>query len=135
VGGVLPIVCGGDGGGSIYTVNTERPCCWLPEPASIFSTFGLSESSALTPSLFEIQLRYICDLEGKDAQEARAMVTRIWRDEVQRLLVDEAAQLIEVLPPPEFEAEHMEGAINIPLKNLNANTTSGLDKDRPVIVY
>ena len=63
------------------------------------------------------------------------MVTRIWRDEVQRLLLNEAAQLVEVLPPPEFEAEHIEGAINIPLKDLDATTTSGLDKDRPVIVY
>ncbi len=63
------------------------------------------------------------------------MVTRIWRDEVQRLLLDDSTQLVEVLPPPEFEAEHIEGAINIPLKNLNANTTRGLDKDRPIIVY
>ncbi len=73
--------------------------------------------------------------KAKGRPEAKAMFTRIWRDEVQRLLLDEAAQLVEVLPPPEFEAEHIEGAINIPLKNLNANTTSGLDKTRPVIVY
>ena len=63
------------------------------------------------------------------------MATRIWRDEVQRLIQDEAAQMVEVLPPPEFEGEHIEGAINIPLKNLNEETTSNLDKDRPVIVY
>ncbi len=63
------------------------------------------------------------------------MYTRIWREEVQRLILEDAAQLIEVLPAPEFEAEHIEGAINIPLKNLNADTTSSLDKDRPVIVY
>ncbi len=63
------------------------------------------------------------------------MATRIWRDEVQRLIRDEAAQMVEVLPPPEFEGEHIEGAINIPLKNLNEETTSNLDKDRPVIVY
>ena len=63
------------------------------------------------------------------------MATRIWRDEVLRLIRDEAAQMIEVLPPPEFEGEHIEGAINIPLKNLNEETTSSLDKDRPVIVY
>ena len=63
------------------------------------------------------------------------MVTRIWRDEVQRLIRDEAAQMVEVLPPPEFEGEHIEGAINIPLKSLNEETTSSLDKDRPVIVY
>ncbi len=63
------------------------------------------------------------------------MPTSIFRDEVKRLLSDEAAQLVEVLPPSEFEDEHIEGAINIPLKDLNEQTTSVLDKDRPVIVY
>ena len=63
------------------------------------------------------------------------MSTPIRRDEVQRLIRDEGAQLIEVLPPPEYEEEHIEGAINIPLKELDQQTTSGLDKDRSVIVY
>ena len=63
------------------------------------------------------------------------MPTSIFREEVQSLIQDEAAQLVEVLPPPEFEGEHIEGAINIPLKDLNEQTTSELDKDRPVIVY
>ena len=63
------------------------------------------------------------------------MPTKIWRDEVQRLVRDEAAQLVEVLPPPEFESEHIEFAINIPLKDLSELTTRDLDKDRPVIVY
>ena len=63
------------------------------------------------------------------------MATSIWRDEVQRLIREEAAQLVEVLPPPMFEDEHIEGAINIPVKELDRETTSGLDKDRPVIVY
>ncbi len=63
------------------------------------------------------------------------MATRIWRDEVQRLIRDEAAQMVEVLPPPEFEGEHIQGAVNIPLMSLNEETTSTLDKHRPVIVY
>ena len=63
------------------------------------------------------------------------MPTPIRRDEVQRLIRDEAAQLVEVLPPPEYEDEHIEGAINIPLKKLDRQTTGHLDKDRPVIVY
>ncbi len=63
------------------------------------------------------------------------MPTSIWRDEVQRLIRDEAAQLVEVLPPPMFEDEHIEGAINIPIKELDRETTGHLDKDRPVIVY
>ena len=45
------------------------------------------------------------------------MPMSIFRDEVQRLLRDEAAQLVEVLPPSEFEDEHIEGAINIPLRD------------------
>ncbi len=63
------------------------------------------------------------------------MPTSIWRDEVQRLIREEAAQLVEVLPPPMFEDEHIEGAINIPIKELDRETTDRLDKDRPVIVY
>ena len=46
------------------------------------------------------------------------MSTPIRRDEVQRLIRDEEAQLVEVLPPPEYEEEHLEGAINIPLKEI-----------------
>ena len=48
----------------------------------------------------------------------------IWRDEVQRLVRDEAAQLVEVLPPPMYQDEHIEGSINIPLKELDRDTTS-----------
>jgi rhodanese-related sulfurtransferase len=43
------------------------------------------------------------------------MPTAIFRDEVGRLL-EEGAQLVEVLPSKEYEEEHLPGAINIPLK-------------------
>ncbi len=62
------------------------------------------------------------------------MPTAIDRDEVQRLLA-EGAQLVEVLPRPEFEEEHLPGAINIPLKTLDAETSRRLARERPVIVY
>ncbi len=62
------------------------------------------------------------------------MPTNIDRDDVQRLL-GEGAQLVEVLPEPEYEQMHLAGAINIPLKNLNRETTAKLERDRPVIVY
>ena len=63
------------------------------------------------------------------------MPTGIDRDEVQRLLREEQAQLVEVLPPDEYEDEHLPGAINIPLKMLDVETTRQLDGSRPVIVY
>ncbi len=47
------------------------------------------------------------------------MPTSIDRDTVQRLLAEEAAQLVEVLPAKEFSEEHLTGAINIPLKELD----------------
>jgi len=61
--------------------------------------------------------------------------TAIDRAEVQRLLLEEQAQLVEVLPPDEYEDEHLPGAINIPLKALDRETTRQLDRARPVIVY
>ncbi len=63
------------------------------------------------------------------------MPTAIDRAEVQRLLLEEQAQLVEVLPPDEYEDEHLPGAINIPLKALDRETTRQLDRARPVIVY
>ncbi|HZT53375.1 MAG TPA: rhodanese-like domain-containing protein [Gaiellaceae bacterium] len=63
------------------------------------------------------------------------MPTSIDRDELQRLLRDEQAHLVEVLPPDEYEDEHLPGAISIPLKTLDRETTRRLDRDRPVIVY
>lgn len=62
------------------------------------------------------------------------MPTAIKREEVQRL-VGEGAQLVEVLPRAEYEEEHLPGAINIPLKELNRETTRQLRRDQPVIVY
>lgn len=52
-----------------------------------------------------------------------------------RRLLDEGAQLVEVLPALEYVEEHLPGAINIPLKQLNADSAAQLDKARPVIVY
>ncbi len=63
------------------------------------------------------------------------MVTRIWRDEVLRRIRDEGAQLVEVLPPPEYEDEHIEGALSMPLKDLDRDAHERLDRERPVIVY
>src|SRR4051812_24320442 len=62
------------------------------------------------------------------------MPGRIGRDEVQRLL-REGAQLVEVLPAVTYRKEHLPGAVNIPLKEMDRASTAGLDRDRPVVVY
>ena len=54
------------------------------------------------------------------------MPKEIRREEV-RKLVAAGAQLVEVLPSPEYEEDHLPGAIHLPLRRL--------DRNRPVIVY
>jgi hypothetical protein len=55
--------------------------------------------------------------------------------EVRRLVSEEDAQLVEVLPAKEFSEEHITGAINIPLKELDRRAPVELERERPVIVY
>ena len=52
-----------------------------------------------------------------------------------RELLDGGAQLVEVLPRAEYEELHLPGATSIPLKQLDAGTTEGLDRGRAVVVY
>jgi rhodanese-related sulfurtransferase len=63
------------------------------------------------------------------------MPRSINRHEVQQLIAEQQAQLIEVLTAAEYADEHLPGAINIPLKELDRETTSRLDETRPVIVH
>jgi rhodanese-related sulfurtransferase len=60
--------------------------------------------------------------------------TSIDRDQLRQLL-DEGAQLVEVLPADDYAEEHVAGAVNIPLKELDESAPRELDRDRPVIVY
>ena len=62
------------------------------------------------------------------------MPTVIDRRRVQELM-QRGAQLVEVLGPKEYEAEHLPGAINIPLRVLARETINRLDARRPVIPY
>ena len=61
------------------------------------------------------------------------MKTIDWH-ETQRL-IDEGAQLVEVLPAMEYAEAHLPGALNIPLKELDRVRVAVLDPVRPVIVY
>jgi rhodanese-related sulfurtransferase len=62
------------------------------------------------------------------------MTQRIELPELQRL-INEDAQLVEVLPPAEYAEARLPGAINIPLKQLDKDSTAALDTRRPIVVY
>lgn len=50
-------------------------------------------------------------------------------------LLNQGAQLVEVLPEDEYIEEHLPGAISLPLRQLTRDTAERLDRSRPVIVY
>jgi rhodanese-related sulfurtransferase len=52
-----------------------------------------------------------------------------------RRLVEDGAQLLDVMSRAEYEDSHLPGAIHISLKELDAQTASRLDRGRPVITY
>jgi rhodanese-related sulfurtransferase len=52
-----------------------------------------------------------------------------------RELLDHGAQLVEVLPPAEYAELHLPGALSIPLKTLDADSTAELDRTKAVVVY
>jgi rhodanese-related sulfurtransferase len=52
-----------------------------------------------------------------------------------RGLMASGVQLVEVLPAEEYEELHLPGAINIPLQQLDAESTQQLDRGRDVVVY
>lgn len=63
------------------------------------------------------------------------MPREIGVDELGSLLERGSTQLVEVLPEQEYAEEHLPGAISIPLKSLDADAVSELDRAQPVVVY
>jgi rhodanese-related sulfurtransferase len=57
------------------------------------------------------------------------------RHQVRRLM-EEGAQVAEVLPRSEYEQDHLPGAVNLPLTTLDEPRAAAvLRRDAPVVVY
>jgi rhodanese-related sulfurtransferase len=50
-------------------------------------------------------------------------------------LVEDGAQLLDVLSRKEYEESHLPGAVHIPLQELDGTSTAGLDRGRAVVAY
>jgi rhodanese-related sulfurtransferase len=56
------------------------------------------------------------------------------REQVRRFM-EQRAQIVDVLPAQEYGEEHLPGAINLPLRRIEAEASQVLDPSRPVVVY
>ena len=62
------------------------------------------------------------------------MAQDIDREGVRRLM-ERGAQIVDVLPAREYAEDHLPGAINLPLRGIEAEAGRALDPRRPVVVY
>ena len=51
------------------------------------------------------------------------------------LAEDRYGAVIDVRSPGEFDEDHLPGAINLPLRQIEAHAIELLDRRRPVVVY
>jgi rhodanese-related sulfurtransferase len=52
-----------------------------------------------------------------------------------RHLMDQGAQIVDVLPAREYGEDHLPGAINLPLRRIEAEAHVVQDHTRPIVVY
>jgi rhodanese-related sulfurtransferase len=62
------------------------------------------------------------------------MPTGIWSDQLLEL-IERGAQIVEVLGADDYAPVHLPGAINLPLRQLDAQAVAGLDRTRPIVAY
>jgi rhodanese-related sulfurtransferase len=62
------------------------------------------------------------------------MAREVDREQVRRFM-EQGAQIVDVLLAREYGEEHLPGAINLPLRRIEAEASQVLDPSRPVIVY
>ena len=55
--------------------------------------------------------------------------------EAVKRLMDEGAQLVDVLSHGEYEYSHLPGAIHLPLPQLDSQSSARLDRGRPLVTY
>ena len=80
-------------------------------------------------------LRHVWRLTRETSAALGGVMARSIRlDELQKLIT-EGVQLVEVLPEAEYLEAHLPGAVNIPLKELTPERVTGLDRERPIVVY
>ena len=62
------------------------------------------------------------------------MSRSVGRDRVRELL-EQGAQIVEVLEERQYRAAHLPGAVHVPVRELTRERAAELDADRPVVVY
>ena len=52
-----------------------------------------------------------------------------------RRLMEQGAQVIDVLPAQDYAEDHLPGAVNLPIRRIEAEASRVLDPRLPIVVY
>jgi|SRR3989338_1554998 len=64
------------------------------------------------------------------------MVKTIARDELVKMrAADQKVKVVDVLPRESYEQEHIQGAISLPLGEIDENAAGLLNKEETIVVY
>lgn len=62
-------------------------------------------------------------------------MTHVIDREQVRSLMEQGAQIVDVLPAQSYAEDHLPRAINLPLRKIETEAKRVLDPSRPIIVY
>jgi phage shock protein E len=75
-------------------------------------------------------------LNGNDTRtQLGAAVAQVIDRETVRRLIEQGAQIVDVLPAEEYGEDHLPGAVNLPLRKIETEASRALDHARPIVVY
>jgi hypothetical protein len=75
-------------------------------------------------------------LNGNDTRtQLGAAVAQVIDRKAVRRLIEQGAQIVDVLPAEEYAEDHLPGAVNLPLRKIETEAISALDHARPIVVY
>ncbi len=101
----------------------------------IYSLSG-EKVSVLLADIRHVAERHLAEVERivQDNFNSRDKLTPVRRDELLSLVKSGEAMVIDVRPSSEYDAGHIEGAVNIPLELLTQRL-SKLPKDQEIVAY
>ena len=119
---------------AIWARAATRWCCQRPTRPGCYCSAGSPSVSQYSWS----GTSWLGDLHSTVDPRSRRMevfsMREVSRQEVQDLM-NQGAQLVDVLPTEEFQDDHLPGAINLPLRKIETQARRALDPSRPVVVY
>ena len=110
--------------GHKVTVYSFEPLPQLPDGV------GNAEAEAILPHSFSERLR-----PPQPDGSWRDWTILQFSDFFRMRLMARGAQIVDVLPAREFGEDHLPGAVNLPLRKIEAEALRVLDPSRPVVVY